>query len=157
MSKKQFTIVVVLVIVSGLIGGAMSSWIFSTQTAIAATKSTGIPKEIVANSITLCDETGEARMRLRAGRKSASIWLIYDDYNLGSWGYQFESFGPLSYFKLYSGKDKTKITLMGSNDTSFIGIDYKNGNSAIQMIHLSGYCPKFEIRKYNSQLVWKAP
>ena len=58
MTKKQFSIVVILVIISSLVGGALSNWFLTPKPVNAGQKETKTPKVITAHGFRVIDEEG---------------------------------------------------------------------------------------------------
>ena len=66
MSSKQFRLLLVLVIVSGFVGGAVSSWFFAEKATLAHAVPV-VEEVLVAQEFRLKDENGVIRGRMRCG------------------------------------------------------------------------------------------
>ena len=76
MSKRQFRILMVLTVISGLVGGGLSDWLFRGLP-VRAAQSTVAPQVIEAQEFRVVDAEGNTRARLGYAKEDgmASLYL----------------------------------------------------------------------------------
>ncbi len=109
MSKKQFAVLLVTILLSSMLGGALMSW---WQAQAQAAPSRAGAKRILASEVNLVDADGKVRAQLGfrqvQGVLQPGLFL----------------YGP-------DGKERVGLTLLGANDRPALALSDANGDTRI--------------------------
>lgn len=127
MSKKQYFLLAVLVVISGLIGGGLSNWLFLEKSAFA-TKTAQSENFIVTEELRIVDKSGRERLTLglnTKGNPRIVIWNINNNRSSMTLGMDKEGNPGLTFWDK-NGIGRASFSLSAEGDPKIRLID-KNG------------------------------
>lgn len=113
MNKKQFSLVLVVTLISGLVGATLSGWFFLGQV-----NASTVPGQIIARDIILVDKENRVRAGMKMSAGGPLIYLADDKGNPRAALYGDQT-GP--FLQFFDDNGITRITL-GFDDTEVPGL-----------------------------------
>lgn len=127
MSKKQYCLLAILVVISGLIGGGLSNWLFLEKNAFA-TKTAQLENFITTEELRIVDKSGRERLTLglnAEGETRIVMWNINNNKSSLIIGLDKEGSPGLTFWDK-NGKGRLSFSLSTEGDPKLRLID-KNG------------------------------
>ena len=119
MSKRQYSLIVVLALFGGLVGGVVSSQLLLGQPAHAEKKAKPL-KVIEAEEFRVVDKDGRKRAQLRVTDLGSPALILRDENELIRLQMQLVPKGlPVLWFRDANGLLKASLTLLPSGDVYF--------------------------------------
>lgn len=144
MSRKHYSLMLVLAVIAGLVGGAVSSWFFMGERAFAQKTPQHI-KEITAEEFRLVDSNGKTQALLLASMSSGPVLLFFDETQARVMLLLHSDGSPEFSLLDKNGTPNAKLQLASSGEASLtlsdegalhgIRLGIAEGNSMISMIH----------------------
>ncbi|MGR3178408.1 MAG: hypothetical protein ACUZ8E_10170 [Candidatus Anammoxibacter sp.] len=138
MNRKQFSILMALVIISGIVGGGMSNWFFSSEFAFARKKSNKslLPEHVVVTEeLRIIGKDGKEHITIGTNRKGDPrivFWNINNRKSSLILGLNNSSSPGLTFWDK-NGKSRAALALNSNGDPKLRFMDKSGINNSVTL------------------------